>query len=72
MSHELRDEFERTRKKEGTFDTTSEFVASAMTAYVLQVRRGEQPAYPLEFRIATPPRPKGGKLKTRSILSRSG
>lgn len=49
LSQELRDEFERSRRTKGTFDTTAEFIASAMAAYVLQIRRGEEPAYPLEF-----------------------
>ncbi len=46
---ELKAVFESARRKDGRFDTLTEFVLAAFSAFSLQVRRGEQIKYPLEF-----------------------
>lgn len=46
---ELKAVFEAARRTDGRLDTATEFVVQAMTAYVMQMRRGERLVYPLEF-----------------------
>ena len=54
----LHDDFERCRRKHGKFKNKTDFWNDCMKAFVFQMRRGENPAYPIEFLQA-----KSGKVE---------
>ena len=49
VPEELKAVFDAARRADGRFDTLTEFVLSAFSAFALQQRRGERIKYPLEF-----------------------